>query len=160
MQIPELTEKQEAGLICYYDENTWVSCGIIQEADGYYIQVKEHVGEENRVHGKTKLPTDMIPQQHKFTFRVETAYLERTFNCEYEYQGEKISCQVAHLDNVYYLCDEGLKKGKRFTGAMVGMYAYAGMKEYAGMYAYAGMGDNTEVHKMEAEFSLFTYKSK
>ncbi|WP_242839071.1 hypothetical protein [Butyrivibrio sp. MC2021] len=30
------------------------------------------------------------------------------------------------LDNVYYLCDEGLKKGKRFTGAMMGMYAYSG----------------------------------
>lgn len=30
------------------------------------------------------------------------------------------------LKNVNYLCDEGLKKGKRFTGALVGMYAYRG----------------------------------
>ena len=30
------------------------------------------------------------------------------------------------LENVYYLCDEGIRMGKRFTGAMLGIYAYAG----------------------------------
>ena len=34
--------------------------------------------------------------------------------------------EVVTLPNVDYLCDEGIKKGKRFTGAMVGMYAHAG----------------------------------
>ena len=40
--------------------------------------------------------------------------------------GESYETEFVTLNNVYYLCDEGLKKGKRFTGAMVGMYAYAG----------------------------------
>ena len=38
--------------------------------------------------------------------------------------GEEITLGV--LENVNYLCDEGLQKGKRFTGAMFGIYAYAG----------------------------------
>ena len=33
------------------------------------------------------------------------------------------------LDNVFYLCDEGLSYGKRFTGALVGMFVYEGEKE-------------------------------
>ena len=33
------------------------------------------------------------------------------------------------LNNVFYLCDEGLSTGKRFTGAMVGMYAFSGANE-------------------------------
>jgi len=41
------------------------------------------------------------------------------------FDGEKFK-SILILNNVYYLCDEGLKKGKRFTGAMVGMYAFAG----------------------------------
>ena len=28
---------------------------------------------------------------------------------------------VSELPRVYYLCDEGIRMGKRFTGAMVGM---------------------------------------
>lgn len=36
-------------------------------------------------------------------------------------------CQRAEtLENVCYLCDEGIAMGKRFTGAMVGMYGYGG----------------------------------
>ncbi len=33
---------------------------------------------------------------------------------------------TAALRNIYYLRDKGLKKGKRFTGAMVGIYVFAG----------------------------------
>ena len=33
---------------------------------------------------------------------------------------------AAELPDVYYLCDEGISMGKRFTGAMVGIYAVAG----------------------------------
>ena len=34
--------------------------------------------------------------------------------------------KVYTADNIYYLCAQAIKKGKRFTGAMVGMYAYGG----------------------------------
>ena len=49
--------------------------------------------------------------------KTETNYLTRTFS--YSYDGVNYTT-VDVLDNVYYLCDEGLKKGKRFTGAMIG----------------------------------------
>jgi xylan 1,4-beta-xylosidase len=60
---------------------------------------------------------------------VETNYLVRSFS--FSYDGENYT-KAAVADNVYYLCDEGIKKGKRFTGAMVGLYAFAG--EYGSLY--------------------------
>ena len=72
------------------------------------------------------------------TFYVDTEYLERRFN--YQIGSEKI--QLAKLSNVYYLCDEGIRMGKRFTGAMIGMYAYGGEQE------------------LFVEFSEFDYEGK
>ena len=47
--IPELTGGQEAGLVCYYDENTWVCLAVCRE-NSYYIQVKEHIGDKDILH--------------------------------------------------------------------------------------------------------------
>ncbi|MBQ8878760.1 MAG: hypothetical protein IJ029_08540, partial [Lachnospiraceae bacterium] len=44
-------------------------------------------------------------------------------------QEEQEVCLLQTLPNVYYLCDEGIRMGKRFTGAMVGIYGYGGEKE-------------------------------
>ncbi len=110
---------QEAGLICYYDENTWVSCGLLREEDGMYLQVKEHVGDQDTVHGKRLLAE--VPAVLEFAVEVEK--LRRGFSFRRDGGGWKT---IAELENVYYLCDEGLRKGKRFTGAMVGMFAYGG----------------------------------
>lgn len=119
MQYLPMQEGQEAGLICYYDENTWVSCSLLKDFDGEYIRVKEHIGEQDIVHGKTKLTEALT----SIEFIVETKKLQRSFF--YRINGEERK-SAAELQNVYYLCDEGLKKGKRFTGAMVGLFAYAG----------------------------------
>ena len=59
------------------------------------------------------------------------------------------------LDNVYYLCDEGLKKGKRFTGAMIGMYAYAG--DYGSRYTDSEGRHGTDDYY--AAFDYFRYKA-
>ena len=84
--------------------------------------------------------------------KTETNYLTRTFS--YSYDGLNYTT-VDVLDNVYYLCDEGLKKGKRFTGAMIGMYAYAGSfgQEYT---------DDVGNHGSDViygEFDFFNYKT-
>lgn len=125
---------QESGLLCYYDENTWVSWGIEREKDGYYIQVKEHIGEENRVHGRRKIAEKVLAEhggtEKRLCLSVETVYLKRTFRCSWQEDCAVREIQSVTLENVCYLCDEGLKKGKRFTGAMVGMYAYAGAVKY------------------------------
>ncbi len=60
-------------------------------------------------------------------YKVETEYLERRFSFRLD---EEPWQEYQTLDHVYYLCDEGIRMGKRFTGAMIGMYAFAGEKPY------------------------------
>ncbi|MGN1149069.1 MAG: family 43 glycosylhydrolase [Lachnospiraceae bacterium] len=123
MLTGSMAEGQEAGLICYYDENTWVSCGLLQDRDGLVVQVHEHIGDEDHFHGKKQI----VGKIQTIEFKVETEKLERTFYYNADGEGWK---EAASLPNVYYLCDEGLKKGKRFTGAMLGVYAYAGEENF------------------------------
>lgn len=118
--IPKLADGQEAGLTCYYDENTWVCLALCRE-DFYYIQVKEHIGRKDILHERKILPGDC--EGKKITLKVETKYLRRRFSYCMEDEENHIA---AELPDVYYLCDEGISMGKRFTGAMVGIYAVAG----------------------------------
>ena len=84
--------------------------------------------------------------------KTETNYLTRTFS--YSYDGVNYTT-VDVLDNVYYLCDEGLKKGKRFTGAMIGMYAYAGSFGQE----YTDDAGNHGSDTIYGEFDFFNYKT-
>ncbi|MBR1770803.1 MAG: family 43 glycosylhydrolase [Lachnospiraceae bacterium] len=152
MQVPKLQPGQNCGMVCYYDENTFVKYGLFAEADGLYIGVVEKIGDDVRKSGFEKVQTALWKD---IIFRVETKGLTRKFSycadagTDVETveaanaadasrtvgsggetaRGERQFTESAALENVYYLCDEGLKKGKRFTGAMVGMYAYAGADE-------------------------------
>ncbi len=129
LRIPELEEGQEAGLTCYYDENTWVCFFIGREGEQYFLQVKEHIGTEDICHEKVMCQASVEELTgQRLCLRVDTDYLRRDFS--FRLMGEE--GQAAHLENVYYLCDEGIRMGKRFTGAMVGMYAYGGER---GLYA-------------------------
>lgn len=121
--LQPMKEGQEAGIICYYDENTWVSFGVLREKDGLFVQVHEHIGDDDYFHGKTAI----AGEARKIECRVDTKKLQRTFSCKVD-EGEYM--ETARLPHVYYLCDEGLKKGKRFTGAMTGVFAYAGSEEF------------------------------
>ena len=82
--------------------------------------------------------------------RIETNHLVRVFSVSYDGENYK---RIVILSNVYYLCDEGLKKGKRFTGAMVGMYAFAGEfgSKYTDEFGHHGTDD------MHVEFDYFNY---
>lgn len=122
LKIPELSEGQEAGITCYYDENTWVCFFVSKEGETYFLQVKEHIGKEDICHTKEVLNS---PVGGQYILGVETRYLQRQF---YYGKVEEEKKRVEELSNVYYLCDEGISMGKRFTGAMVGMYGYAGDK--------------------------------
>lgn len=122
LAIPQLAPEQEAGLTCYYDENTWVCFFVGRDEKSYFVQVKEHIGTQDICGEKIALPT----VTGEIALRVHTDYLERRFS--FEIGGQETA--AADLKNVYYLCDEGIRMGKRFTGAMVGMYAYAGEKTF------------------------------
>lgn len=121
LTVPDLKEGQEAGITCYYDENTWVCCYLSKAGENLTVQVKEHIGKEDICHPEKILPGNLVREQ--FILGVETEYLHRRFYCGKVEEEKKI---LTELSNVYYLCDEGISMGKRFTGAMTGVYGYAG----------------------------------
>ena len=121
-KVPFLEDGQEAGITCYYDENTWVCFFFSKEKDTYFIQVKEHIYKEDICHNREVVCN---PEGVSYILGVDTKYLQRSFY--YGKVGGEVKT-VEELASVYYLCDEGIAVGKRFTGAMVGMYGYAGEK--------------------------------
>ena len=120
MIVPGLAERQEAGITCYYDENTWVCLYVSKQQGEYFVQVKEHIGREDICHEKHVIAN---PEGKRYVLGVETRYLNRRF---YFGENEEEWTTAVELPKVYYLCDEGIRMGKRFTGAMVGMYGYGG----------------------------------
>lgn len=141
MYIPGLLTGQEAGITCYYDENSWVCFFLGKDEQGQFLQAKEHIGtetiehvrmyinveecvDENTYPNSTDTDAEM-PRDIVMTLGVKTNGLERQFYAKAG--GSHYESEV--LPDVYYLCDEGVSMGKRFTGAMVGMYAFAGEKQ-------------------------------
>lgn len=129
---PDLEDGQEAGMTFYYDENSWVNFYLTREAGKYKLVVMENIAQEIKKAAEAVIAEDF----EKICFRVETDGLCRRFlyevvrTCESENGMFKTLCE---LDNVYYLSDEGIAMGKRFTGALYGLYAYRAEGElYAG----------------------------
>lgn len=119
LKLPELNLHQHTGVTCYYDENTYLVFAITLHENQYVLQVLEHIDVEDKI----SLQTPLLTSPSHITFKVVTQGLKRSFSYMLD-DGEEITLGV--LENVNYLCDEGLQKGKRFTGAMFGIYAYAG----------------------------------
>lgn len=137
LTMPELKEGQEAGITCYYDENTWICFYVGKNQDGYFVQVKEHIGHEDICHECLHFKQENSAG-NEILLEVVTNRFERSFF--YELEGKKQA--AGKLENVYYLCDEGIRMGKRFTGAMVGMYAYAADEELCAVFqkfSYIGL---------------------
>lgn len=130
MDIPELMEGQSAGITGYYDENTLFEFGITNREGKNVLYSREHIGTEDRVTFGCEVPISA----KAVYLKTETEYLRRVLLYEFIYD-ESLELENADskltifstLSNVYYLCDEGYDKGKRFTGALVGMYAVGGI---------------------------------
>ncbi len=123
MDIPVMYEGQTAGITGYYDENTYCLFGLKKYEGKMYLFASEHVGDnDNEVISDE--PIDDMATSIRLKMTVDE--LRRTMS--YEVQNDTLTDEAIFttLYNVYYLCDEGLKKGKRFTGALVGMFAYSG----------------------------------
>ena len=137
MDIPRLSEGQHLGITGYYDENTFLLFGIMKKDGANFLFAQEHIGTEDRfVYGDSPLPSGYAncdaneyntAPDAGITLLMKTHYLKR--DLYYKFPGMEDFALFTTLDNVYYLCDEGYNVGKRFTGALVGMYAYAGAKE-------------------------------
>ncbi len=117
----------EAGVTCYYDENTYLTFNVANCGGHLFLKVCEHVDTTTTEAASVGLDT----HSSAIILRIDTDYLRRSFSYLLTDADGTPDADLADsftplctLDNVYYLCDEGLKKGKRFTGAMHGMYAY------------------------------------
>lgn len=116
-------ERGEAGITCYYDEHSFLTAGV---RDGRFA-VAEQIGLETVRHdvetAAALRPGDAV------RLRVETDRLtRRLMACV---QGAWM--ELAVLEQVTYLSDEGVRLGKRFTGAMVGVYALEGAAVFRDM---------------------------
>lgn len=118
MELPKDTCIKDCGIVCYYDENTYVKFSCVFINDKLHIRVEEKIDTNIITHKLHEIDKN----EKSIYFKVNTQGLKREFL--FSFDGENyISC--AYIPNVYYLCDEGINKGKRFTGAMIGMFSYS-----------------------------------
>ncbi len=110
----EIKEGDQAMLICYYDTNSYIKYFITKKSDKFMIGLTERIGLDEVNHELKEIKYDSI-----ITLSVYTNYLERKFS--YNINGMEIETHC--VTDSSYLSDEGVKMGKRFTGAMVGMFA-------------------------------------
>ncbi|MBQ8634267.1 MAG: hypothetical protein IJ420_11745, partial [Lachnospiraceae bacterium] len=118
-------------MTCYYDENTYLKFGVFIDGGKTYLKVQEHVDNDTWDSFAVEL-TDAGCNAGELTvqeivLRCDTKGLERTFSyklCKDTASADVEFTLLGTLPNVYYLCDEGLKRGKRFTGAMIGVYVH------------------------------------
>ncbi|MCM1542053.1 MAG: family 43 glycosylhydrolase [Blautia sp.] len=104
----------DAGLTCYYDENSYLKLALAYRSGQYGILSAEYVGD-------SYVTEEFIPLEKETgeaEFRIVTEHLRRTLY----YKRDGVWTQTAAFEDTSYLSSEGLKKGKRFTGATAGIY--------------------------------------
>lgn len=131
LTVPE-AEEGEAGVTCYYDERSFLNIGLCAADGGYFVRVSEQIGADGGE--AARWPTNVRPGE-RVRFCVRADGLSRTLCWE---SGEGAARQAGEtaLEEVTYLSDEGVQGGKRFTGAMVGVYALGGMTARFEQIAY------------------------
>lgn len=117
-KVPKLSEGQSLGLTCYYDENSFIKYGVSYNENGYCILLQEYVGDDYR--SSKMINNAMIKNDDIVSCKVKINELVRSFKLELNgvVQNEEI------INDTSYLASEGLRKGKRFTGATLGMYCH------------------------------------
>lgn len=118
MELPSLSARQDAGMVCYYDELTYIKFAVFCDDKAQNtIQILEKIGSETVLHPAMAVPANTS----SVTFRIRTQGFDRTFEVSFD-GNDFVEAAKLHVE---YLCDEGVR-GKRFTGPLVGMYAHAG----------------------------------
>jgi len=126
MKIPVLKEKQRTGIICYYDENSWCTFALIKKQASWYLELRQQMGLDLKIEEYCLGEQIGINEGKEINLKVHCKDLNYQFL--YQFEGNSLE-EVFALSEVTYLCDEGLKMGKRFTGTTIGVFAYAGEKE-------------------------------
>lgn len=104
----------EAGITCYYDENSYITFGLVRENGGCSITAEEYVGDGYR-------SRHVFETNTAGTVEFEIAADGLTRNLYFKHGGGP-SIPAIKLEDTSYLSSEGLVKGKRFTGVSAGIY--------------------------------------
>lgn len=104
----------EAGIVCYYDEHSFLALGVRHRENGMQLWQREQIGLECREQDLGPCP---VQAGQGLRLGVKCDGLTRRL-----YAGEG-DTPVSLVEHATYLSDEGVSLGKRFTGAMIGMYA-------------------------------------
>lgn len=132
--VPHGAADRQLGMTCYYDENSYIT---------FYYQNKslhlcQHIGREDFYEKELQLPAeyDTIELMTVGDYAARSFYY-RAGEAKVRDTGE--ACQKAYtlaytLEPVTYLCDEGVKMGKRFTGATMGLFAYGSGGSFYGEF--------------------------
>lgn len=107
-------EDWDAGLTCYYDENSYMKLALAHRSGQTGILAAEYVDDRYVTEEFFPLETE----SREAEFKIVTEHLRRTLYFKQDGDWR----QKAVFENTSYLSSEGLKKGKRFTGATAGIY--------------------------------------
>ncbi|MGN0166823.1 MAG: hypothetical protein ACI4AB_02170, partial [Acetatifactor sp.] len=113
----------DMGLTCYYDENSYLKLALCKRCGKYGILAAEYV--DDRYVTEEFLELEGIPTEAEL--KIVTEDLTRSL---YYKEQDGSWKQAAVFENTSYLSSEGLKKGKRFTGAAAGIYVNGAVKGY------------------------------
>lgn len=109
VDVSALREGGMAGLVGYYDENSYYFLALRRKGETGEIVLIQHIGLDTREECLGSVPGLQV------SLEVTGTGLTRRASCE--------ECSQAIAFRVDYLTDEGLRMGKRFTGATVGLAA-------------------------------------
>lgn len=115
-----------AGLMGYYDERSFFIYGLRKVEDKYQFVLRERIGEEEKITVLKEAVTG------RMTIRVEGDGMSRRFS-----RIAKDEWATETEIRAFYLADGGVKGGKRFTGATVGLAAVG-----EGSALFTGYQDN------------------
>lgn len=142
LKVPRLEEGQSLGMACYYDENSYIKFGLCRRDGMPGILLQEYVGDGYASQQFEPFEDGEMTVGEKVRLCMKADGLARTFSCMIPAAGpagmeqkddfaalagkKGGSCWRVmacwQLENTSYLSSEGLKKGKRFTGATLGVY--------------------------------------
>ena len=130
LTVPD--EAGEAGVTAYYDEYSFYTVGIHCEGGVWQICVTEQEGHAQRI--RAEQPVDVLPGQR---VKLGTRAHGLARSVSWSLGGEKE--EWLPLGDVAYLSDEGVAVSKRFTGAMLGVYAVGCTARFEAMTYQEGL---------------------
>lgn len=125
---PDLQEGSDAGITAYYDEHSYLKFGLAMRGGIYGMLLAEYVGDSIR--SERFLP---VSEKNEFSLTMEIDGLKRTFSCS--------GIEPLVLQDTQYLASEGLSWGKRFTGAMLGLYVHGSLAVRFRSWSYTPTAD-------------------